>query len=118
MYMQSELFYNENVIPLWSPSPGMNSPEKFQETNICVGDIGAFNDEGGFDVLFNIFLSSVDNTAHGFSVPDNFEPYPAGISGEVSSVVPLSGADYRPCCGGFFKVELGSNLRLTPGRFV
>jgi hypothetical protein len=116
--MRSELFHNKKVIPLWSPSPGINLHEKFQETNICVGDIGAFNDDGVFEVLFNIFLSAIDNIAHGFSVPDNFEPYPAAISGDVSSVVPMSRGDYRSCCGGFFEVELGSNLTLTPGRFV
>jgi hypothetical protein len=115
--MRSELFSNRKVIPLWWPSPAINLPEKFRETNIRVGDIGAFNDEGGFEVLFNIFLSAIDNIANGFSVPDNFEPYPAGVS-KVSSEVELSKKDCQYCCGGFFEVELGSNLTLTPGRFV
>ena len=112
--MRSELFPNRNVIPLWWPSPAISLPPKFRETNIRVGDIGAFNNEGGFEVLFNIFLSAIDNIANGFRVPDNFEPYPAGIS----EVIEMSKKDCQYCCGGFFEVELGSNLTLTPGRFV
>lgn len=116
--MRSELFHNRKVIPLWWPSPAISLPEKFQEKNICVGDIGAFNDEGGFEVLFNIFLSPSENFELGFAAPDNFEPYPAGFCGEISDVNLLSRNDYRSCCGGFFEVELGSNLALIPGRFV
>ncbi len=104
---RSDLFHYKKVIPLWWPSPAIKIPE------ICVGDVGSFDDEGVFEVLFNIFLSANDNAAHGFSPPDDFEPYPAGVSGEISRVIPISKHDYRPCSGDFTEDIVPSS-----GRFV
>ncbi len=86
---RSEFFPYKTVIPLWWPS----------ERNICIGDIGSFNNEGGFEILFNIFLSAGDNAAHGFNPPVDFEPYPPEDLGEISRVILISKDDYRSCSG-------------------
>lgn len=40
-----------------------------------IGDVGYFNDEGGFHSLFNIFLTKEENEKHGYKPPPNFEEY-------------------------------------------
>jgi len=66
-YMLSE-FFHKDAIPLWWPSPPVSLSKDRQRINISVGDIGAFNDNGGFDVFFNVFLSEEENNGYGLRI--------------------------------------------------
>ena len=98
-YMQSNIFAEKFVIPLWDPSPGANCR---QTSNVCVGDVGFLTDDGGFHILFNTFLSSTDNELLGFKPPKDFKPYGEGevqFSQDVSKITPIS--DTHACDGDF-----------------
>ena len=97
--MLSDFFFVKEVVPLWWPSPALNASESLHKLNISVGDIGAFNDYGGFDVFFNIFLSAEENKALFEKLPSNFSPYP--ISPNISKVTHLSREDYQARSGDF-----------------
>ncbi|KAF9475521.1 hypothetical protein BDN70DRAFT_772199, partial [Pholiota conissans] len=66
------LFSSNSVIPLWSPSPGIELVPEEWKHHVNVGDVGFFNDEGGFDTLFNIFLSREENISRHHSPPEDF----------------------------------------------
>ena len=104
-YMQSNIFDEEFVIPLWEPSPGANCPDT---SNVCVGDVGFFTREGGFHVLFNTFLSSARNEELGFMPPNDFQPYGEGevhFSQDVSKITTIS--DTHACDGDFKSAGTG-----------
>ncbi|KAJ3514676.1 hypothetical protein NLJ89_g2240 [Agrocybe chaxingu] len=65
-YMRTLPLHQLDLIPLWDPSPS----EKVREVKI--GDVGIFNQKGGFETKFNIF--STDNLAEGFKPPPDFVP--------------------------------------------
>lgn len=45
-----------------------------------MGDVGVFDDDGGFDTYFNIFENKEDNNKRGHKVPSNFIPYHKKLS--------------------------------------
>lgn len=40
-----------------------------------MGDVGRFNSSGGFDVMFNIFLTVEENHKMGYFPPITFRPF-------------------------------------------
>ena len=101
-YMRSEFFVSAAAIPLWDPSPGVNSPKGIKNRNICVGDVGFFTPDGGFEVLFNAFLSYDANVDDGFDPPDGFEPYgPVDFCEQVSKITRVYSSSYNSCRGDF-----------------
>ena len=80
-YMRTEFFYSTHTIALWNPSPSLSFPSNRRRRNIQLGDVGYFNKDGGFDVLFNIFLDTKGNCDLEFDLPPEFEPYviPRGL---------------------------------------
>jgi hypothetical protein len=111
--MLSDFFNSasERVVPLWSPSPGISAPESFKKTNVCVGDVGFFSKEGGFEVLFNVFLTIDENKALEFDPPDDFVPYLPRF--KVSKISEISKENYTPCFGDF-ELDLGTLEKLVP----
>ncbi|KAF9475525.1 hypothetical protein BDN70DRAFT_898107 [Pholiota conissans] len=72
VYMSGSLLNSERVIPLWSPSPGLEmDPQKWMHY-VDIGDVGFLTDEGGFDTLFNIFLTPEENRHHHYTPPEDF----------------------------------------------
>jgi hypothetical protein len=93
-YMKSDFFVSNTAIPLWDPYPGVNSAS--------VGDVGFFTRDGGFEVLFNVFLTHTENKKLGFDPPDGFEPYgPVGFYQDVSKITRVSCTSYFPYRGDF-----------------
>ncbi|KAF8179121.1 hypothetical protein BJ912DRAFT_983048, partial [Pholiota molesta] len=72
VYMSAMLFGSNRIIPLWNPSPGLETDPQEWRYHVNIGDVGFFNDEGGFDTLFNIFLPKEQNHDHHYTPPDDF----------------------------------------------
>jgi hypothetical protein len=70
--MSAMLFGSNRIIPLWNPSPGLETDPQEWRYHVNIGDVGFFNDEGGFDTLFNIFLPKEQNHDHHHTPPDDF----------------------------------------------
>lgn len=74
-YMSAELFGSKRIIPLWSPSPSIRADPQTWRRHTYIGDVGIFNDQGGFDTLFNLFCSKEKNLEMKYNPPDDFVPY-------------------------------------------
>ena len=59
--------------PVWIPDPSWSLPDTYREKGVCIGDVGIFTPEGGFDFLFNICLPAEDPINAG-DLPQNFSP--------------------------------------------
>ena len=105
-YMRSGFFLSDGAIALWSPSLGANLHKEFKKSNVCVGDVGFFTKQGGFLVLFNIFLSVEANIDLDFDPPPDLEPYPACFREDVSIVSMIRRSSYRHCDGAFLQSDL------------
>jgi hypothetical protein len=100
--MKSTFFLSKGAIALWSPSLGANVFKEFKKYNVCVGDVGFFTREGGFWVLFNIFLPVQANIDLGFDPPPELEPYGSvACSEEISFFNEIPRTSYRHCDGVF-----------------
>lgn len=60
-------------MPLWSPRD-LQFPVEISNIGM-VGDVGYFDENGGFHSLFNIFFTREENESHGYSPPTNFKEY-------------------------------------------
>ncbi|PPQ90256.1 hypothetical protein CVT25_013081 [Psilocybe cyanescens] len=75
LYMESNLkLGGVYTIPLWDPYPNMNLDPKLQHKHCSLGDVGIFRNDGGFDVLFNVFLSKEENLGMQYRPPPSFAP--------------------------------------------
>lgn len=68
--MRTKLFDLDFIIPLFSPSKVPAGAK-----NVCIGNVGFFNDLGGFTTLFNIFETKSQNLALGYNPPSGFRPF-------------------------------------------
>lgn len=59
--------------PLRTPEPMSTLPPKYQDHGLQIGDVGIVDDDGQFDVLFNICRRE-DNPIQSHGVPKNFQP--------------------------------------------
>ncbi|TFK40123.1 hypothetical protein BDQ12DRAFT_734142 [Crucibulum laeve] len=57
--------------PLWLPDPDLNLPFEYRRLGIRIGDLGIITADGGFDFLFNIWLSS-SHPINPPNLPENF----------------------------------------------
>ncbi|KAF8179125.1 hypothetical protein BJ912DRAFT_1062919 [Pholiota molesta] len=79
-YMANDTFFDtKRAVSLWKPSPSDKSEAWTWKHHIYVGDVGIFNDEGGFDTIFNIFISKDENLALGYDPPSDFICYPKSL---------------------------------------
>ncbi|KAF8972440.1 hypothetical protein BDZ97DRAFT_1912964 [Flammula alnicola] len=76
----SHLFSSRIVIPLWKPSPSLSKPTQNWRRNVYIGDVGFFNNDGGFETLFNVFETKEQNRSRRCEPPENFVPYPKDLS--------------------------------------
>lgn len=79
--MTSDLVFEsgDNFIPLWNPSPPVTVGAEPQawKLHAQIGDVGYFNDQGGFSTLFNVFESVEQNVkSRQYTPPEGFVPYP------------------------------------------
>ena len=97
-YMRTEFFYSERTIALWNPSPSLSLPQNRRKRNIQLGDVGYFNKDGGFDILFNIFLDTEENLNQQFEPPPQFTPYiiPRGLVMRKLDYIPGDQHDHSP----------------------
>ena len=74
-YMCTNLFLDQNMIPIWDPSPSVDTGPQAWKRHNGLGDVGYFNDRGGFSTLFNIF-ETVERNADmwAYSPPEGFSP--------------------------------------------
>jgi len=59
--------------PLFIPEPDDNIPVALQNIGIGIGDLGVWNIDGSFDVLFNV-CQPATHVANRHGVPESFEP--------------------------------------------
>jgi len=102
-YMRSDFFDSKFLIPLWKPSQGLVSDDQQRHRNrvMRVGDVGYFNNEGGFEVLFNIFNTAQQNRENYFDPPANFTHYDSSPERKVVRSFPMRKDSYRPSSGDF-----------------
>jgi len=62
--------FEDNVIPVWNPCPDLSTSSR---RRISVGDVGAFQASGYFEVFFNI-LDRGQSPAERRRTPDRFIP--------------------------------------------
>ncbi|KAH9484552.1 hypothetical protein JR316_0004034 [Psilocybe cubensis] len=68
---------SNHVIRLWEPFPlDIDMDKKLQERHCSLGDVGMFTSGGGFEVMFNIFLSLEENNIMNYHPPSTFKPFP------------------------------------------
>jgi len=103
-YMRTRFFLSKFAIALWDPSPNMNLSPQLRERNIQLGDVGYFNMEGGFDILFNIFTSTEKNIDL-FDPPPQFVPYiiPSGM--QMDRRNHITARNYIPSSGPFVEEQ-------------
>ncbi|TFK38870.1 hypothetical protein BDQ12DRAFT_83332 [Crucibulum laeve] len=58
--------------PLWLPEPDFNLPLEYRREGISIGDVGIITPDGGFDFLFNIWLSST-HSINPRDLPESFD---------------------------------------------
>lgn len=58
--------------PLWTPEPNIELPECYQREGLKIGDVGVVDEDGSFDVFFNITLPREHPLHAPDGVPDNF----------------------------------------------
>ncbi|KAF9473882.1 hypothetical protein BDN70DRAFT_899424 [Pholiota conissans] len=118
-----DLFESRIAIPLWKPSPSLDSTHDVENwsRNIYIGDVGIFDDNGGFDTFFNIFESMGQNRRRRYSPPQDFLPYHKRLS-----EIPIDSEARRPSdedsqikLAGFIKDdkagEGAATIMLPPG---
>jgi hypothetical protein len=78
--------------PLRMPEPMSTLPQNYQDGGLEIGDVGVVDNNGQFDVLFNICKHS-DNPLHDLrGVPENFQPVQQGkvkFSGNARTAGPI-----------------------------
>ncbi|KAF9473883.1 hypothetical protein BDN70DRAFT_899425 [Pholiota conissans] len=77
-YMSSSMLFNSTTaIPLWRPSPSLDDTRDvgYWSRNVYIGDVGIFDENGGFNTYFNIFESKGENLRRRYTPPSNFVPF-------------------------------------------
>lgn len=78
--------------PLRMPEPMSTLPQNYQDDGLEIGDVGVVDNNGQFDVLFNI-CKRIDNPLHDLrGVPENFQPVQQGkvkSSGNARTAGPI-----------------------------
>ncbi|KAF8972484.1 hypothetical protein BDZ97DRAFT_836008 [Flammula alnicola] len=87
-HMRSRLFDSDTVIPLWTPS------SSHENNSVYVGDVGIFNEHGGFETFFNVLRTEKENRQNGYRLPSNFKPYDKNIS-ELQLLREYQRADFK-----------------------
>lgn len=66
------------AITLWHPfNSNIGRNNQMQEKHCILGDVGRFNSKGGFDVMFNIFMTMEENRKMNYFPPITFTPFQA-----------------------------------------
>ncbi|KAF4615004.1 hypothetical protein D9613_002462 [Agrocybe pediades] len=102
-YMRTDFFDSPYVIPLWRTLQGFISDniQDIKARVITLGDVGYFDKEGGFSVLFNVYKTLEENLAIGYDPPQNFLHYAPPPNHKLSSSIPLTNQEYLPLQGDF-----------------
>ncbi|KDR69293.1 hypothetical protein GALMADRAFT_282729 [Galerina marginata CBS 339.88] len=108
-FMLSNFFESVTTIALWMPSQGLTRDRK-PRRNIGLGDVGYFDKDGGFEILFNIYLTPIENRTHNYDPPTNFVEY-APPPEEESKYVSIRKGDYRTVFGDFRSVDPPRNFK-------
>ncbi|KAF9532748.1 hypothetical protein CPB83DRAFT_903278 [Crepidotus variabilis] len=74
-YMTSSIITNPKLIPLWSPPPTLQRGTVQRGKRVAVGDVGYFDSDGGFRVMFNVFWDQNSNKECGFLTPPYFNQF-------------------------------------------
>lgn len=69
-----ELASSFYTICLWAPFPNKNLPQHLQEKYCTLGDVGVFDEYGGFEVFFNIYMTREENLQMHYHPPEGFCP--------------------------------------------
>ncbi|KAF8956736.1 hypothetical protein BDZ97DRAFT_1849668 [Flammula alnicola] len=122
----SHLFSSRIAIPLWKPSPSLSKPTQNWRRNVYIGDVGFFNNDGGFETLFNVFETKEQNRSRRCEPPENFVPYPKDLSEAAIDLEPVRRfGENQMKIYGFMKdaTKSGDNseylatIRLPTGRY-
>jgi len=101
-YMHSDFFYSVHSIALWNPSPTQSHDRPdLRRRNIQVGDVGYFNKDGGFDILFNVFLTEQQNIDCEFDPPPGFVQFDPPRNVSMTASENIEEDAYRRSWGGF-----------------
>jgi len=102
-YMRTDFFGSSYVIPLWKTSQGFisNRLKDHKARVMTLGDVGYFDKEGGFEVLFNVYKTVQENFAIGYDPPSNFHHYTPPPNMVFSVSLPVKGEEYIPLHGDF-----------------
>ncbi|KAF8972492.1 hypothetical protein BDZ97DRAFT_1781278 [Flammula alnicola] len=127
-YMKTSPFSAEaDTIPLWNPSPTQHDHIERWGKNVYIGDVGLFNEDGGFDTLFNIFETEDENISRGLNPPKGFVPYFKKLSETLKTNLIFSRAKKNLYIRGFNKdkrkesddrprIRIPDSLRSKPDR--
>jgi len=101
--MRTDFFGSSFVIPLWKTSQEFisNKIKDHKARVITLGDVGYFDREGGFEVLFNVYKTAEENLAIGYDPPDNFYHYIPPPGKIYSRSIPVKEGEYIPLHGDF-----------------
>lgn len=69
------LLPKQNGFPFWLTEPNNNLPSDYCANGVQIGDVLIFTSDGGYDFMFNIFLSR-DSPVNNGRIPHDFEPLP------------------------------------------
>ncbi|KAF4614998.1 hypothetical protein D9613_002464 [Agrocybe pediades] len=103
-YMRTNFFDSAFVIPLWKTSHGYAQDKPIQDEEakvMTLGDIGYFDKEGGFTVLFNVYKTVEENLRRGHDPPKDFRHYVPPPDQIISRSAQMRAEEYIPLHGDF-----------------
>ncbi|KAF9556167.1 hypothetical protein CPC08DRAFT_725921 [Agrocybe pediades] len=103
-YMRADFFGSSFVIPLWKTSHGYAQDKPTQDVKarvMTLGDVGYFDKEGGFTVLFNVYKTVEENLRLGHDPPKDFRHYVPPPDQTISRSVQMRAEEYTPLDGDF-----------------
>ncbi|KAF9556163.1 hypothetical protein CPC08DRAFT_104974 [Agrocybe pediades] len=112
-YMRTDFFGSSFVIPLWRTSQG-NISDRVEDRKarvISLGDVGYFDKDAGFCVLFNVYKTFEENLSIGYDPPTCFRHYVPPPGKAISSTLIMRGEEYQPLHGDFKESDWFSDKR-------
>lgn len=68
-------FRSKYAIRLWHPYGNLRNEQHIEDRYCSLGDVGTFESNGGFLVMFNIFLTKEENKFMEYCPPHDFTPF-------------------------------------------
>ncbi|ESK82294.1 hypothetical protein Moror_15469 [Moniliophthora roreri MCA 2997] len=90
-------------------------PLEYRKQGVSIGDVGAINDQGGFEYFFNILLPAHHPCNQAGGVPDGFTPLSVNLRKEEGSTSPgthITNPEWDTCRTrlGYHEAEMGNEL--------